>query len=142
MRPGTRDGPGRGAGAVEVAGRHNRELPRQDTPSGAASEPTLDDYAAGVAARDEGTRQALDAADTRGRLAGAAAIRRRARTRELWSTDHLHDDVGDPLACRPAVMGALILAALRRGEIVRVGDVHSRRPEARGRRIGLYRGTL
>lgn len=91
--------------------------------------------------RDEGAQQALDAADTRGRLAGEQAIRTLAKSGREFSSDDVHEMVGHPLGCSSAVMGSLILTAAKSGVIEHVGYRQSRRREAHGRVVKTWRGT-
>jgi hypothetical protein len=96
--------------------------------------------AAGEALRDEGARQAIDAADTRGRLAGEQAIHDLAATGRPFTAEDVRDLIGAPLGCRPNVLGGLFLRAAKAGVIEAVGYQPARRAEARSRPLRVWRG--
>ena len=108
------------------------------------AQPTLDEQPperSGAKLRDEGAAQALDAAPIIAVLAAEAVIRRLARSGREFDAETVRDAVGAPLGCRPAVLGALFLAAARRGEIIACGFRQATRPEARRRILRVWRGT-
>lgn len=64
------------------------------------------------------------------------SLRQTFTTDDLWEHAERHG-LSTP---NPSAIGALISAAVRRGQIVEVGRVKSRRPSTHGRRIGVYIG--
>lgn len=60
---------------------------------------------------------------------------------QRWTTDDLRD-LGVPEPLHPNAWGARLIAAARRGQIVRVGYVPSRRAESRGRALAQWRGVV
>lgn len=65
-----------------------------------------------------------------------------ARLGQSFTTDDLwaHAERRGLSTPNPSAMGAIVSAAIRRGSIVEIGRVKSRRPSTRGRRIGVYIG--
>jgi hypothetical protein len=127
----------RGHGAAHELRRGKRPTRRQpdDGPAPAGDAPT------GEALRDEGVDQALNAADTRARLAGEDAIRRLAELGGPFTAEDVRELVGAPLGARPNLLPALFRQAARRGEIVAVGYRPASRPEARQRVLRVWRGA-
>lgn len=70
-----------------------------------------------------------------------AAIRELARYSEFTSDD-LHERLGEWTPTHPNSVGAAIHAAVSAGIIVRVGYRQSARPEAHARVIAVYKGVL
>ena len=91
--------------------------------------------------RSVGVRQALDGASLIGLVAGEEAIRKLARTGRPFTAEDVRALVGGPLGCRPPVLGALFLAAAKRGEIEPCGFRQATRPEARRRVLRVWRGA-
>ncbi len=105
------------------------------------NELSFDDYVeAGRSRRDAGARLAENSVHTSWRLAAEEAIRRLAATGRLFTSDDLHDAVGDPPGHVNSI-GSLFLTAARRGEIVADGYRTSARAEAHARPVRLWRGT-
>lgn len=93
----------------------------------------------GAARRDAGAELAEDAVHTSWRLAAEAAITDLARAGDFTSDD-LHTLVGPPPGHASAV-GAVILAAARRKEIVPVGFQITSRPEGHARPVRVWRAA-
>ena len=92
------------------------------------------------ARRDAGAKVAELSVHTSWRLAAEATIVRLARSGVEFTSDDIHEAVGDPPAHHNAI-GGLFIAASRRREIEAVGYRQSTRPVANARPVRLWRGT-
>lgn len=57
------------------------------------------------------------------------------------STDQAHQKFELPPSVEPRIWGAVTMRLLAEGALRRVGDAHTRRRVAHGRRVGRYRAT-
>jgi len=89
--------------------------------------------------RDTGANLAENSLHTSWRVAAERVIRRLASSGREFSSDDLHDALGDPPGHRSSI-GSLFLTAAKRGEIVAVGYRQSSRPEANARAIRTWQG--
>lgn len=92
-------------------------------------------------ARDAGIQMALDATDAFWRATALQAIEHLASTGRPFTSDTVRDELGVPDGPSPASWGAMFRAAATAGLIARCGYTTSRRPESRGRVVGVWRGT-
>jgi hypothetical protein len=70
-----------------------------------------------------------------------AAIHELACCGGQFTSDDVHDRLGEWTPTHPNSMGSAIHSAVTTGIIVRVGYRQSRRPEAHARVVGIYRGA-
>ncbi len=96
--------------------------------------------AAPRAERDAGAQLADDASHPWWRAAAKEAIADLAASGRPFTSDDIHARVGAEPS-RRAGLGALLLAAARRGEIVPVGFRQSERREAHARNVRVWQGT-
>lgn len=87
------------------------------------------------AARDRGVAVVETASDEQGRAVVDQAIRIHAQSRRPFSVNDFRDLVP---AERPNLLGARILAAAKRGEIVRVGYEPATHAAGRGRPVAVW----
>lgn len=97
--------------------------------------------ASGEVLAEIGMSNAENALDLRWRAAAQATITQLAATMRPFSADDVRDRIGDPIGS-PSAIGALFRAASKAGEIVAVGWIESKRPEAHCRPLRTWRGAL
>ena len=101
-------------------------------------QPLLFDPKASRKARDAGIQAARDHADEEWKSKAWIALGALAVWGQPFTTDDVIERTGLPPGHRN-IIGALIITAIKRGLIERVGDAHAKRPASHARRVGLYR---
>ncbi len=142
-----------GEDGAEQPNRHDDDTsgPRQSAskpvPLFVDERPWSPDPAVGGRGLDEGRRRRDDGAraaelNTFGpwKLAAERALADLAASGREWTSDDLLERVGLPIASSRNTVGAVIQAAVKRGDIEPVGYTQSTRPSAHGRVIRVWRG--